>query len=1115
MEKTNNHLEKSSNHHDQVEDVLAPSHYVGIGASAGGLEAIEEFFKNMSPNSGLAFIVVQHLSPDYKSLMGELLAKHTEMPIYRAEDGMKVETNSIYLIPPKNNLTIFHGKLLLSEQDYTRGVNLPIDIFLKSLADDQGQKSIAIILSGTGSDGTRGVRAIKESGGMVMVQKEDSAKFDGMPRSAIATGLADFILDPWEMPDQLQSFIKHPYAVKSEISDSLLSDDDGLTRIFALLRDKHKIDFTFYKPSTVVRRIERRMTVNQIHELRDYVKYMESYTREVTSLYRELLIGVTSFFRDPEAYQLLAENWIPRMLEETRENQIRLWVPACSTGEEAYSLAILCKEAMSKIDRALDVKIFATDIDNEAIQRAGAGIYPESITADLSPKLLTKYFFKHDDSSFHISRTIREMVVFANQNIIKDPPFTNISLVSCRNLLIYLQPVLQKKVLELINFSLVPDGVLFLGTSETIGDLTDYFEPVDHRWKIYISKGRQKRTPGRTSIDTSFDSGRSKRLTPIGRPPAMRMHEEERILDRVLQSLADQFFTCAFVVNDQGELVHVVGNAEGFLRVPSGKLQNDISRIAVKDLSIPLLTGVQRVLKAREDIVYSNIRIKRNDAAVTVRMRLTPLQEKRSQESLVLILIEEVKEDRKEKDPTTSATYDIGVEAEQRIGDLEHELQFTKENLQATIEELETSNEELQATNEELLASNEELQSTNEELQSVNEELYTVNAEHQKKIMELTEANNDVNNLLSSSNVAKLFLDENYDIRIFTSRATSIFKVLQSDIGRPFTHISHNLKEPDLFEDIKKVNNTSQTIKKEVQTEQGDWYLMRILPYYVAPEVTSGVVMTFTDVNDLKQAQEKINHQMEELRKSEEKYRTLFETMALGVVYQGADGKIQDANPAAQRILGLTLDQMQGRTSTDPRWKAIREDGSDFPGDTHPAMVALQTGKTVNDVLMGVFHPEKNENRWIIINAVPQFRDGEDKPFQVFATFDDVTELKNKQKQYQLLFDTMMDGFAYHKIITDDAGNPIDYIFLDVNPAFEKLTGLKREEVLHRRITEVLPGVKEDEFDWIAAYGKVAVKGEMLDISQYSAPLEKWYRVRAYSPDKGYFVTLFQPIDPS
>ncbi len=482
------------NRNDGPAEAAMPTHYVAVGASAGGLEAIESFFSHMPPDSGLGFIVIQHLSPDYKSLMVELLSKRTPMPVRRAEDGLPVLPNNVYLIPPKKNLTIFHGKLLLSEQDHSKGINLPIDVFLRSLAEDQSEKAVAVILSGTGSDGTRGLRVIKEYGGMVMVQDEESAKFNGMPRAAISTGLADFVLPPDQMPGQLLSFSKHPYITKVERSETLLSDEQGLTRIFSILREKCKVDFTFYKPSTVTRRIERRMTINQTDDIRDYVAYLSNNPGEAVALYRELLIGVTSFFRDPDAFDCLVQHGLPEIFKSASSREIRFWVACCSTGEEAYTMAILARECMEMLGTSHDVKIFATDIDRDAIHYAASGSFPESVAADISPRLLAKYFYKKDDN-FQIARNIREMVVFAQHNLIKDPPFTNISLISCRNMMIYLQPILQRKVLEFFNFSLNPGGILMLGTSETTGDMADYFEPVAPKWKIYRSKGLGHRHP--------------------------------------------------------------------------------------------------------------------------------------------------------------------------------------------------------------------------------------------------------------------------------------------------------------------------------------------------------------------------------------------------------------------------------------------------------------------------------------------------------------------------------------------------------------------------------------------------------------------------------------------
>ena len=1090
-------------------DPSTPIYYVGVGASAGGLEALEAFFSPMAPDSGLAFIVIQHLSPDYKSMMVELLSKRTAMPVRRAEEGMRVEANSVYLIPPKKNLSIFHGKLLLSESDHSRGLNLPIDVFLRSLADDQAEKAIGVILSGTGSDGVRGIRAIKETGGMVMVQSEESAKFDGMPRAAIATGLADFILAPDEMPAKLLSFARHPYAAKVDRPQTLLSDEDRLTRIFALLRERTRVDFTFYKPSTVVRRIERRMTVNQIHDLRDYVKFMESYSGEVMTLYRDLLIGVTSFFRDREVFDELETQYLPALFERIEGQEIRFWVAGCSTGEEAYSLAMLSREVLERMGKRLDIKIFATDLDRDAILRASNGLYPESIAADLSPKLLTKYFHRREEH-YQIDRSIREMVVFAQHNLIKDPPFTNIELVSCRNLLIYLQPVLQRKAMELMNFSLNPQGILLLGSSETTGELADLYETLHQKFKIYASKGKRRRNSGAefSSVPEVRPWQLRARAASAGWP---RNQDEERMLDRFLQSLAGDYVPLAVVVNERLEVLHILGDPDGYFRLPSGKLMNDITKIAVRDLAIPLATGLQKVFKSGEELKYTSIRLKWRDETRNIQIRIRPLPGKKGQEALAAVFIEETTPPLKEPAAGSSLQiYDIAQEAEQRIHDLEQELQFSRENLQATIEELETSNEELQATNEELLASNEELQSTNEELQSVNEELHTVNAEYQSKIIELTELNNDLDNLMASTRIGTLFLDENLTVRRFTPEVRRIFKILDSDLGRPVNHLMHTLVNVDLFDLIQAVAERSAEQELEVCTQEGAWWLMRILPYHIGVGAVSGVVLNFIDISAFKNTQRalsdreslltslyratpagigrvvnrtflEVNDQLcrmlgytrdeligqsarlvypseevfaqvgrekyaqmqqhgvgtvetqwrrkngdifpvllssslmhpahpqegttftvldlssrqraiEQAEASEQRYRQLFESMAEGVVYQDAHGAVLSVNPAAERILGLTLDQLAGRNSTDSRWQAIHEDGTDFPGDQHPAIVALRTGQPVTGVVMGVFNPQRGQHRWLRVSAIPLFHPGETRPFQVFSTFNDFTE---------------------------------------------------------------------------------------------------------------------------
>lgn len=822
-----------------------PVFYVGIGASAGGLEAIEAFFTHMPANSQMAFIVIQHLSPDYKSLMVELLSKKTDMPVFRAENGMPVQRNAVYLIPPKKNLTIFHGRLVLADQDATRGMNFPIDLFFRSLAEDQNEKAIAIVLSGTGSDGARGVRTVKENGGVVLVQDEESARFDGMPRAALATGMADFTLKPESMPDQLLAFGSHPSVTHKVYPDALVKDEDTLTRVFSLLRDSSKVDFTHYKPTTVLRRLERRMVVSRVADLKAYVHHLEEHPEEVRALYRDLLIGVTSFFRDPDIFRKLQETWLPDLLSRSNQRELRFWTAGCSTGEEAYSLAIAVRECLEALQIRRDVKLFATDIDKVALMTAGAGSYPEEIAADVPPKLLAKYFHRKGDR-FQVTRPLREMVVFAQHNLLRDPPFTNIDLVSCRNLLIYFQPVLQQKSIELFNFSLNAGGLLFLGSSETVGELADYFEPADAKAKLFLSKGRAVRLT--REHHANHVGADHKLISGLPRVSGGRRHAEDAVLDRLVKAATHRYLPTTIVVNDRAELVHSVGDVGRYFRLPPGRAQLDVTSMAPRELSLPLSAGIQKVLREHNEITFTSIRLHVDGEEAVVTLRLVPLPGRKGAEPLIAIFVEA----QQAPSERSGETVDVSKETEQRIEDLERELQFTKENLQATIEELEASNEELQASNEELLASNEELQSTNEELQSTNEELHTVNTEHQQKIIELTAVTNDVENLLATSQVGTLLLDENLEIHRYSPAIRSVLNIIESDRERPLGHLSHRLKGLDLPAVARQVQQSGKPLEQLVASDDDKEYLLRVLPYQVGPQSWSGVVMRFVDVTQLR-----------------------------------------------------------------------------------------------------------------------------------------------------------------------------------------------------------------------------------------------------------------------
>jgi two-component system, chemotaxis family, CheB/CheR fusion protein len=823
---------------------------VALGASAGGLEALQQFFTYMPSNSGVAFVIIQHLSPDYKSMMVELIAKTTSMVVKRVEDGMLVEPNHVYIIPPKTQMTIFHGKLLLAPVDHGKGLLLPIDVFFKSLSDDQGERAIGVILSGTGSDGTRGVRAIKEVGGMVMVQDGGSAKFSGMPSSAIATGLADFILTPDQMPSALVRYIDHPYLKNLEADKpALLTEENQLDKLLDMLRSETRVDFSLYKPSTIVRRIERRMGIAQVVTIEEYIRYLMHSKAELKLLYKDLLISVTKFFRDAESFQLLKEKVIPEIFSTSNlHKQIRIWVAGCATGEEAYSLAIMCADYMEQNNLKRPVKIFATDIDKEALEHAARGIYPDSIVADLPDSRLRRFFSK-EGSSYTVINQIRQMVVFANHNIISDPPFNRMDMVTCRNLLIYLKPALQQRILRVFSFALYPRGFLFLGSSETIGDMHDVFDTVSVRQKVFRHRGTVKPmiTEG-IELAPKQDSIIMKNLENLPVIFNKKPAESDRALEAITEKIMKERLPACLVIEANGTLVHTFGNPGLFLTTPPGKATLNALEMMPREVGLLISSAMQKIRKTKSAVTYRDVKYSRGEESIVIDLTIEPFSHPDDDRLIYLLFIE---------NPYHAPSADYVAEdlhldqkVSQRINDLELDLQLNKENLQATIEELETSNEELQATNEELLASNEELQSTNEELQSVNEELYTVNAEYQNKITELAELNTDMHNLISSTGIGKIFLDLSLRIRKFTPPINEIIDLLPHDEGRLITDFAHPFLKI-ISEEASGVMETESTADHLLKGSNEKCYLIRIVPYYSQQEEIDGIVAALIDLTDL------------------------------------------------------------------------------------------------------------------------------------------------------------------------------------------------------------------------------------------------------------------------
>jgi len=828
---------------------------VGIGASAGGLEALEQFFANLPEVDNMAFVVIQHLSPDYKSYMPELLSRHTKMKIYQIQNGMKLAPGCIYLNPPKFNVMISEGQLILKDQEPFHKINLAIDTFLQSLAMEAREKSIAIILSGTGSDGTRGCRSIKEAGGIVMAQEEASAKFNGMPRSVISTNACDYIIPPRLMPDELLKYTRQPSSVRFKATEKPKEkEDEGsdiLTSMYNIIKKRYLVDFSLYKQSTVLRCIDRRMRISQIQEPEMYLELLKESPNEVERLYSSLLIGVTRFFRDEEAFNVIKNRVIPEIINNKLDNSIiRVWVAGCSTGEEAYSLAILFKEYMDAVQKTINIKIFATDIDNNAIEYASAGIYPDSISHDVSLERLNRYFIKKREA-YQVSKIIREMVIFSCHNLINNPPFFKIDLLSCRNLLIYFQPQLQKRILSTFQFAIEINGFMFLGTSETTGELGSYFSTVDAKWKIFKCRESKKRP----LIDDVSVIAADMKMIPsrvVDSYPEGKTRSNWE-MDDIYAKLIEECLPPSVVVDENGELVQVCGDADRFLKVPRGRVYYDIQKMVPKELSTALGTAISKVRKEKKVVTYTNIKVKLAEEIVCINLIVKPIHTRKSG-TLILVIFEESKNIPVQSDSIEN--YDTVSKLHERIADLEQELQYTKESLQTSIEEIETSSEEIQSANEELLVSNEELHSTNEELQSVNEELIVVNTQYQYKIQELADLNDDMTNFLNSTTIGTIFLDSSLCVRKFTPAITKEVNLIESDIGRPISHISHNLLNEDLVSVAKEVIGTLIPSENEVQSSCGRCYILKCAPYRTNENIIKGVVISLVDITARKAAEE-------------------------------------------------------------------------------------------------------------------------------------------------------------------------------------------------------------------------------------------------------------------
>jgi two-component system CheB/CheR fusion protein len=827
---------------------------VGIGASAGGLEALELFLKHVPPACGLAFVVVQHLDPTRKGMLVELLQRTTAMPVLQIKDCMIIAPDHVYVIPPNRDLSILHGVLHLLEPSAPRGLRLPIDFFLRALAADQQERSLCVILSGMGSDGTLGLRAIKENAGAVFVQTPASAKFDGMPRSAINSGLADVVAPAEELPGKILAHLQPvPLLVAKTDPSRAATDQSDLEKVVILLRTQTGHDFSLYKKSTLYRRIERRMGLHQLAKIADYVRFLRDTPAEAALLFKELLIGVTGFFRDPAVWEQLKSEALPALLAANPNGGVlRAWVTGCSTGEEAYSLAIVFREAVARRKPAASysLQIFATDLDKDAIDTARTGAYPANIAADV-PEPLLRRWFAQDERGYRINKEIREMVIFAPQNLVRDPPFTRLDVLTCRNLLIYLEADLQKKLLPMFHYNLNSGGLLVLGNSETIGAATDLFAALPGKTRLYRRQDAGLRsdlvefptTLGLPRVDAA--------LVAESAAPALPSERNLQVLTETL--LLQHFSSAAVLTNDQGVVVYVSGKTGKYLEPAVGKANLNLFAMARAGLGFALNEAFLKAVRQKTTLTLKGLSVRGNGGTQTVDISVQPLTVPEALRGMVLIVFTEVATPLATKAPGKAAQ--AGVQATRLAGltlelrQFHEERQTLREEMQTSQEVLKSTNEELQSTNEELQSTNEELTTSQEELQSMNEELQTVNHELLAKVDELSMVSDDMKNLFNSTEIATLFLDGELKVRRFTQQTTSLIKLIPGDVGRPITDLVTTLDYPALAADAREVLRALIFHECRVPAGPAHWFRVRIMPYRTQDNRIDGVVITFVDIS--------------------------------------------------------------------------------------------------------------------------------------------------------------------------------------------------------------------------------------------------------------------------
>ncbi|MBJ6108055.1 PAS domain-containing protein [Hymenobacter sp. BT523] len=888
---------------------------VGIGGSAGSLAAFEQFFRAMPPDSGMAFVVVTHLLPDQPSELPQVLQRFTPMPVLEAEDGLRVRPNHVYVIPPNRDMSILHGTLLLFAPTQPPGRRLPIDIFFQSMAKDARERAVCVVCSGLGTDGTLGLKMVMENFGMVMVQDPATAEYDAMPRSALATEFVDYVLPAEQLPAKLLHYVRHPDTrPRRDEPESVSKPAHALQKIFLLVRAQTGHDFSYYKRNTVFRRIERRMNSHQIQEFTLYVRYLQENPAEVEALFKELLIGVTKFFRDREAYDILKARLLPLLRQKPADSVVRVWAPGCSTGEEAYSLAMTLLECLDGVDRQkyLKIQLFATDINPDGIGFARAGLYPDNIVADVSPERLRRFFTKTDEG-YRIKKDVRDAVVFAVHDLNKDAPFTKLDLLVCRNLLIYLSAELQRNLIPVFHYALNPNGLLFLGPSENLTGFQDLFQSLDVKWKI----SRRTDTPSSVTRLAAFPFTLARQQAPSAPASASgsmnpnSVRKEGTFATLVQRVLLRHYTPPAVVINGKGEIMYVNGRTGRYLEPAPGLSGMNVFDMAREELNYELSAAVHKAVATREPVVADHVKLRLDTGVQLVRLTVKPLEESEQLAGLLLVVFEEQPTPHKVRLGKARLATDPGHDAQLQA--LEKELQYTKHRLQTTIEEMESSVEELKSTNEELQSANEELQSTNEEamtnkeeMQSLNEELMTLNMQYLSKTEELSQAANDMKNLLDATEIATIFLDNDMVIKRFTPPVHRIISLLPADVGRPITHFASTLRHESLAADVQQVLDRLVSVEANIQTTRGEWYAMRILPYRTLDNYISGAVITFTDITGLKTLEA-------QLQESARFAESIVETMREPLLVLDAQQRVLAISGAFAELFGLDAAAVKGQ----------------------------------------------------------------------------------------------------------------------------------------------------------------------------------------------------------